>query len=227
MEKISKSFCTTYEAANILGVSLRTVQLWAESGLIACWKTQGGHRRIPRESIDRLLHDRSGATAVLTGDELVDLGASRLRILITEDDPALLRLYRLQLAKWSIEPEVMTANNGFEALVRIGNSCPDLLITDLGMPNLDGFGMLKSLRTLPELDEMEIVVVSGLDAKEIAAKGGIPSDIPLLPKPVPFKQLEEIALALAVRLGRSTHPTVGSKPPIADALPRAKTPVAG
>lgn len=43
---IKKSFCTTREAAGLLGVSVGTVQLWVESGLLQAWKTSGGHRRV-------------------------------------------------------------------------------------------------------------------------------------------------------------------------------------
>lgn len=40
----------------MLGVSVATVQLWVESGLLDAWKTRGGHRRVQRASIERLLH---------------------------------------------------------------------------------------------------------------------------------------------------------------------------
>ncbi|MCX7151170.1 MAG: response regulator [Proteobacteria bacterium] len=41
---IQKSFCTTREAARMLGISLSTAQLWVDSGLLQGWKTDGGHR---------------------------------------------------------------------------------------------------------------------------------------------------------------------------------------
>ena len=37
--KIEKTFCTTREAADLLGVSVGTTQLWVENGLLAAWKT--------------------------------------------------------------------------------------------------------------------------------------------------------------------------------------------
>lgn len=46
---------TTAQAAKLLGVSVRTAQLWVESGEIPSWKTPGGHRRIPRVAIAEML----------------------------------------------------------------------------------------------------------------------------------------------------------------------------
>ena len=52
-------YFSTREAAERLNVSLRTVQLWVEAGLLRAWKTEGGHRRILRSSLDELLAKRA------------------------------------------------------------------------------------------------------------------------------------------------------------------------
>jgi excisionase family DNA binding protein len=52
--KIKKTFCTSCEAAELLGVSIGTVQAWVGNGLLSAWKTAGGHRRISRESVRKL-----------------------------------------------------------------------------------------------------------------------------------------------------------------------------
>lgn len=49
-----QSYCTTAEAARSLGVSIRTIQLWVDGGVLAAWKTVGGHRRITLDSLARL-----------------------------------------------------------------------------------------------------------------------------------------------------------------------------
>ena len=54
--KVEKVFCTTTEAAAILAISVGTVQLWVDKGLLVAWKTAGGHRRVTRESINKILH---------------------------------------------------------------------------------------------------------------------------------------------------------------------------
>jgi CheY-like chemotaxis protein len=75
----------------------------------------------------------------------------------------------------------------------IGRTCPDLLITDLRMPGMDGFVMLNALRKAPEASNTRIVVVTGLDRSEIEARGGLPPDMEILGKPIPFDRLRRIA----------------------------------
>lgn len=55
---------TTAQTAKLLGVSVRTAQLWVESGEIPSWKTPGGHRRIPRAAIVEMLASRRSDTNV-------------------------------------------------------------------------------------------------------------------------------------------------------------------
>jgi excisionase family DNA binding protein len=62
-----KDILTTAKAAELLGVSVRTAQLWVESGQLPSWKTPGGHRRIPRQAVLDLIEDST--------QEPVDLAA--------------------------------------------------------------------------------------------------------------------------------------------------------
>lgn len=52
---LQSDIMTTREAADALGVAVSTVQKWVELGKLASWKTPGGHRRIPRDAVNRLL----------------------------------------------------------------------------------------------------------------------------------------------------------------------------
>ncbi len=195
---VPKSYVTTYEAAGMLGVTLRTVQIWANRGVLESWKTEGGHRRILRDSVERLLADRNPPPGPMADTPITTPSSTEaLRILVVEDEPDLLRLYRMQLARWPMAPDVSRAGNGFEGLVLIGSVRPHLLIADLHMPEMDGFQMLRTLRAMPQLDAMEIVVVTGLDPADIAQRGGLPSGTAILPKPIPFTELERIAARVA------------------------------
>jgi excisionase family DNA binding protein len=192
MPPVARRFCTTREAAEMLGVSLKTAQLWSERGLLEAWRTEGGHRRILRESVDRLLaNDPAVAERAAASDD------RRFRILVAEDDDALRRLYRLRLARWHLAPAVTVVADGSSALIEIGRRRPDLFIADLAMPEFDGFRLLRALRRAAEFRSMEIVVVTALDRETIASQGDLPADIPVISKPVSFDILERRAEALA------------------------------
>ncbi|MEI8029756.1 MAG: response regulator [Comamonadaceae bacterium] len=190
---VEKTFCTTREAAALLGVSVGTVQLWVENGLLKAWKTSGGHRRVLRHSLELLLHKKSdlpngelqGATAQGRSD--------RLRVIVVEDDAALRHLYEVQLARWPMRPEVTAVDNAVSALLLMGRGGPDLLITDLRMTGMNGFEMARLLRKAPEAANTTIVVVTGLSSAEIERHEPIAAGVEVLPKPVPFERLLAIA----------------------------------
>jgi excisionase family DNA binding protein len=195
--QVTKTFCTTREAAGLLGVSLSTAQNWAESGLLNSWKPEGGHRRISRDSVMKLLADPLAAPVAKIERSLSASESRRLRVLIVEDDEALRRIYEIRLSLWGISPVVETATDGFDGLVKIGLQRPDLLISDLQMPHLDGFQMIRSLRGMSDCAAMKIVVVTGLSSNEVEVAGGLPPEVSIFSKPVPFAQIEAIAQALA------------------------------
>lgn len=169
--------CTTREAAALLGISLRTAQLWVEDGSLQAWKTPGGHRRILRTSVDALLRQRPGA----------EPGSSLFDILVVEDDPILLKLYEKRLA--TPDSRVRLAADGYSGLVRMGEARPRLLITDLMMPGVDGFQMLRILDRNGTLADTEVIVVSSLSPEEIRARGGLPERVTVFPKPLDISRL--------------------------------------
>lgn len=186
---------STREAAERLGVALRTVQLWVEGGVLPAWKTAGGHRRISRAAVEQLIAERAQALLGQPGAAPTPAHASG-HVLVVEDDPQLLELYALMIDGWGLGLEVTTAADGFQALLRIGDRCPDLLLTDLRMPGMDGFQMIRSLREhRPAGQHLRIVVITALDDAEVAARGGLPADVTLFGKPVDFNHLEELVRA--------------------------------
>lgn len=186
----AEAFYSTAEAAKLLGVSHRTIQLWVESGTLLAWKTAGGHRRITSTSVEKVLEarrqalnpDRDAAKRGTAG------AARRYKVVIAEDDATLLRLYELEIGGWGLPLQVIKAGDGFDALLKIGEHNPDLLISDLSMPGMDGFRMVNSLRNNPRQRAMNIIIVSGLDRTTITSLG-LPADIPVYAKPVAFPQL--------------------------------------
>ena len=197
MNQSSKiAYCTTREAAEMLGVSLRTVQLWVESGLLEAWKTDGGHRRINRTSVQRLL---DGEVKPRQRDAAPAPQGERIKVLVVEDNGYLLKLYKTVIGNWNLPIDTITAGNGVDGLIRVGRDAPDLMITDLAMPGLDGFQLIHSLAATSYREGMDIVVVSGLDPADIEARGGLPKGIRIFSKPVPFDQLRALCAGMLER----------------------------
>ena len=167
--------CTTREAAEALGICVRTAQLWVEQGRLRAWKTPGGHRRILRESVNAQLREREKECGVsLAGFD----------ILIVEDEPIQRQLLQKKIASLGAEVSVRTAYNGVEGLIKIGERQPNVLITDLLMPGLDGFHLLKTLVDSPLVRPLQIIVITSLADEEIAEQGGLPAGVATFHKPV-------------------------------------------
>lgn len=193
-----REFCTTREAAEVLGVSLRTAQLWVDSGILQAWKTEGGHRRISVDSVEKLM--RTGGSAKSENGNGTKTGVpvdlTRLKVLVVEDDNTLIKLYRTYIGSWNLPLQVSTAMNGYEALILIGREQPDLMIADLSMPGMDGFQMIRTLAGSSFREGMEIVVVTGMEDEAIAAQGGLPEEIKVFHKPIPFVELRAMVEAM-------------------------------
>lgn len=186
---IEKSFCTTREAATKLGISIGTAQQWVEQGLLSAWKTEGGHRRVSRESIDKLL----SVVPVTSLDSGPEAGAARLRILVVEDSSNLRRLYNVVISQWPMTPLVTVVDSAIKAIMLLEREPTDLLVLDLGLPGIDGFELVRILKSDKKHANLSIVVVSGMEQLEIMKRGGLPQDVMVFGKPVAFSKLLAVA----------------------------------
>lgn len=84
-----KDILTTAKAAELLGVSIRTAQLWVESGQLPSWKTPGGHRRIPRQAVLDLIEESAHAPPELAAHAVVFAGKGRMTEWISAGLPGL------------------------------------------------------------------------------------------------------------------------------------------
>lgn len=187
----SEDYCGTSYAAKLLGLSVATVQSLVEKGEIEAWKTLGGHRRIALRSINTYLEKNSKKIVRVQSSP-----GSRLRVMVVEDDENARELYRCQFEEWDLPIDCTWMPSALEAMMDIASVRPDLLITDLSMPGVDGLEMLKALKRNAHLAEMQIVVVSGLSPQAIEARGGFPAYAHLQGKPVNFDWLQGFMTAL-------------------------------
>jgi len=83
------------------------------------------------------------------------------RLLVVDDEPNLLRAVAACL--YREEYEVSTARNADQALVRIAQTLPDVIISDIRMPGLDGYGLLRHLRGSRRTALIPVVFLSAKD----------------------------------------------------------------
>ena len=178
-----KDYFTSREASALLDVAVSTIQLWTNNGLLRAWTTPGGHRRIARSSVEEMLSRK----------RLVSVNPPTrkpLTVIVVEDDASQRRLYEKQFLSSQLNVQLETADDGYQGLIKIGQVLPDVIITDLMMPNIDGFQMIRALKELQELKQSLIIVVSGLTENEIMEKGELPEGVHVFTKPIFFESLE-------------------------------------
>lgn len=173
-----EDYCGTTYAAKLLGLSVGTVQSLVEKNELLAWKTQGGHRRISMPSI----RDYQRKHNMLT--QLNEPRDHRLRVLLVEDDAVTRELLRDYCNRSSMPVDCTAMSSGLEALIDIASIQPDVLITDLDMPGIDGFELVRTLRQNPQFNRMTTLVLSGLTSKEVDARGGLPERTVFMPKPI-------------------------------------------
>ncbi len=193
----SPSFSTAHLARR-LGVSVPTVQRWVDLGHLKAWKTVGGHRRIDAESAENFIRIQTQQR----GGEAMDAASPAeavvpFSVLVVEDNPndrdVLCALVEIAVPG----ARVIVAANGFEALIEVGKAMPDLIVTDITMPHMDGVEMIRHLSTQGEARPPAIVAVSAHTPAHIERLGGLPASVTLLAKPVePARFVETVNAAL-------------------------------
>jgi CheY-like chemotaxis protein len=125
----------------------------------------------------------SSSTATATG-RAVPL------ILIVEDHHDTRQMYAEFLA---IGFQVITAANGEDALEVVGAHTPDLLITDLSLPGIDGFELIARLRQDPVLRGMPIICLSGHSGDKLEQRARAAGSDRVLLKPCMPDKLAQVA----------------------------------
>ena len=152
----------TKDAAEMLRVSVATVQKMVERGELQAWRTEGGHRRIPLQSILKLTRGRSTAAPP---------ARRSLQVLLVEPNASTARAVAKFLEEWGAALELTLVESATDALVSMARHLPDLLITELAMQPLDGFELIKSVRRSFDAPGLRILAVTALPDEDIQARG--------------------------------------------------------
>ena len=90
------------------------------------------------------------------------------RILLVEDEPLLGNLLMQRLEKEGFA--VVLARDGGEALARLRESKPDLILLDIILPKISGFELLETLQADPQFEKAPVIVISNLGQESDIAR---------------------------------------------------------
>ncbi len=110
-----------------------------------------------------------------------------VRLLFVDDDPILREFAQVNLS--SEHATVETAADGEAALAAIAAGAPDLVLLDLEMPGLDGFGVLEALRADPRWRDLPVVVVTGREDIEAVDRAFAAGATSFVVKPLNWRLL--------------------------------------
>lgn len=185
MTMTTTDVCTTQEAAQILGISVTSVQQLVESGVIEAWKTKGGHRRIPLAAV--LAYKSTPQTAHDVAEKAVP--DRKTSILVVEDNKMQRDIYASKIASWNLPATATFCENGYQALIEIASNKPDIVLADIVMDGIDGYEVITTILGYPALADTNIAILSSLSPEELEARGGVPEGVVFFAKPVNYDEL--------------------------------------
>ena len=127
------------------------------------------------------------------------------RLLVVDDEPNLLRAVAAILRGEGFE--VSTARSGREALVAVAKNLPDLIVSDVRMPGMDGFELARRLRRAPNFALVPIIFLTAKDETEDRVEGFRAGVDVYLTKPFEPDELVAVINSILQRVER-THSTI-------------------
>ncbi len=157
IKKREKTY-TTFGISRICDVYPTTVANWIDKGILKAFATPGGHRRVREEDLKKFLKIHK----IPVPEELSS--PAKKRILVVDDDPAVRKAIEGVIKTQKKKYEVFTASDGFEAGLAVEIKKPHLVILDLLLPGIDGFGVCRIIKKYNK--QMKILAVTGYDTPE-------------------------------------------------------------
>jgi DNA-binding NarL/FixJ family response regulator len=124
------------------------------------------------------------------------------RVLVVDDEAKLLRAVAVTLREEGYE--VTTARTGADALVRINEAIPDLVISDIRMPGMDGHQLARALRSSPRMALIPIIFLTAKDERRDRIAGIRTGVDAYLTKPFDPEELIAVVVNILNRVERTS-----------------------
>ena len=97
------------------------------------------------------------------GNQLAEIVTDKMSLLIVDDDVQLLQYIRQIFEDKFV---IFEANNGNEALALAKKNTPDIVISDISMPGMNGIELCKNIKSIPSLSHLPIILLTGSSSNE-------------------------------------------------------------
>ena len=114
--------------------------------------------------------------------------SAKHRILIVDDEPLNVKLFAAILS--SDSHEIIRAYNGEQALKKVNEECPDLILLDIMMPGMDGFEVTRRLKGSFETKDIPIILITAFDVADYKVIGHEAGADEFLNKPIKAPELK-------------------------------------
>lgn len=115
-------------------------------------------------------------------DKVVEPAKSQLRVLAVDDDPFIRKMLKKVLTE--AQYDVVLAEDGEEALEKVYRERPDLIISDVVMPKLDGLSLVKKLKGHLQTSIIPVILLTSMDEVENEVEGLEAGADDYIPKPI-------------------------------------------
>ena len=130
------------------------------------------------------IRNKSDSTVISLHDKV------RKKILVVEDSPTIRKVISITLSQKGFE--IIEAGDGLEALSRLNEAKPDLILLDIILPKMDGYQILSIIRDNPEFKYIPVIMLTSKDGIINRVKGKVAGSSAYLTKPFDPAQLVEI-----------------------------------
>lgn len=179
---MNKKTYTTFDISKICSVYPTTVINWINQKKLPAFSTPGGHHRVKAEDLLAFLKEYN--FPLPSG-----LGSQRKRVLVVDDDEVFARMLSKAFSTRKDLYEVTVLHDGYQALLAVGRTPPDLLVIDVVMPVMDGPTVCRNIKADPANKGVRIIAVTGERMGPQAEKELRKSCDSLLRKPLDIDQL--------------------------------------
>ena len=186
---------TTHEISRLIQVDPSTVSKWIDKGILAAFRTPGGHRRVRSGDLRNFLL----AHHMPLPEEL---GTGVLRLLVVDDEKGVVEGMKRAFRAFGSQVEVTTTTSGVEALLMVSEQKPHGLLVDLNMPGLDGFEVCRKVNARRNLEGTKVIAMTGRPTPELIDQALKAGAVACFAKPVDAQQVMDLFRAPAAAANR-------------------------